>query len=414
MLNVNLKPDPYTGTVISSREVGSKLCGKVALFITEDWFALSHFRPLITVLAEIAESVVVVTRSTGRLGDIKALGVRVIDFDFRREANNPVSGARLVWALSGILKSEQPDVAHLIAMKPIILAGLAVKLAGVPHVVVHFTGQGLVGVTTRPILRFYRLGILRVLASLLRKPSSYLLVENPDDLAMLRMNGADPGARFAILGGAGVDPDLLPPLQPPEDVVPVAAFVGRMIRSKGVDLLMQAYDLLVSKGVRLQLDLYGATDVGNPEAIQPETIERWCQRSGARWHGQVEDVVGVWRRSDFFVLASRGGEGLPRALLEAAACARPLVVTDVPGNRHFVRNGVEGLLVPPDDVVALVAAIQQLATNKMLRLRMGEMARRRLLSGYTELHVKQKLLASYHSMFGMPFSSLVQRGMSQL
>jgi glycosyltransferase involved in cell wall biosynthesis len=391
---------PRAGITSAGQRPRGKLCGKIALLIAEDWFALSHFRPLIAVLTEIAQSVVIVTRSSGRLSEIEALGVRVIDFDFRRTSSNPALVVRLAWALSRVLKNERPDVVHLVAIKPIVLAGLALKMVSVPHVVVHVTGQGLLGVATSPLQRLNRFAMLRVLASLVRDPTSYLLVENPDDLASMRVDVADPGPRFAILGGAGVDPDAFPPLPAPDNVVPVAAYVGRMIKSKGVDLLMQAYDQLLAKGVPLRLELYGRSDAGNVEAIPAERINTWCKRNGARWHGEVSDVVDVWRKADIFVLPSRGGEGLSRALLEAASCARPLIVTDVPGNRHFVRHGVEGLLVPPEDVAAVASALQRLANDGKLRLGMGEAARRRLLNGYTEAHVKQMLLASYQAMLG--------------
>jgi glycosyltransferase involved in cell wall biosynthesis len=377
-----------------------ELCGKIVLLITEDWFALSHFQPLIAVLKEIAHSVVVVTRSSGRFGEIEALGARVINFDFRRASSNPAREAASAWALARILEAENPDAVHLVAMKPIVLGGLALKLVSAPHVVVHVTGQGLMGITTNPLLRLYRAGMLRVVASMIRRPSSYLLVENPDDLSLLRRTGADPGPRFAILGGAGVDPQAFPPLPQPSNDVPVAAYVGRMIKSKGVDVLMDAYDRLTTRGVRLQLELYGKSDDGNLDAVDSQAISAWCARSGARWLGHVGDIVDVWRRADFFVLPARGGEGMPRALLEAAACARPLLVTDVPGSRHFVRNGVEGLIVRPQDAGALSDALQRLAGDAELRLRMGEAARLRLLHGFTEAHVKHALLASYKSMLG--------------
>ncbi len=375
-------------------------CGKIALLITEDWFALSHFRPLIGVLTEIAQEVVVVTRSSGRLKDIEALGVRTLEFDFRRRSNNQALTAQLAWALARLLQRERPDVVHLIAMKPIVLGGLALRFVRVPHVVVHVTGQGLAGIASAPLLRLYRFGMLRVLASLVAKPSSHLLVENPDDLALVVKLAPNLGARFAILGGAGVDPVAFPAQAAPGHAVPVAAHVGRMIKSKGIDLLMQAYEQLSAEGVRLRLELFGSSDSENLEAVPPQEINDWCRRSGARWHGPVHDVAGVWKNADIFVLASRGGEGLPRALLEAAASARPLVVSDVPGNRHFVRDGIEGLLTPPGDVAAIAAALRRLAGDRALRLRMGDAARQRLLSGYTEAHVKAALLASYAALLG--------------
>jgi glycosyltransferase involved in cell wall biosynthesis len=378
----------------------SGTCGKIVLLITEDWFALSHFRPLITVLAQIATEVVVVTRSSGRLKEIEALGVRTLAFDFRRRSNNQAVAAQLAWMLARILKRERPDVVHLIAMKPIVLGGLALRLASVPHAVVHVTGQGLAGIATDPLLRLYRFGMLRVLASLVRKPASYLLVENPDDLALVRKLAPNLGARFAILGGAGVDPAAFPAQPAPDHAIPVAAHVGRMIKSKGIDLLMQAYDRLLAEGVSLKLDLYGSSDRENLEAVPPQDIIGWCQRSGANWHGAVSDVARVWQGADIFVLASRGGEGLPRALLEAAASARPLIVSDVPGNRHFVRHGIEGLLTPAGDVAALAAALRLMASDRELRLRMGQAARQRLLGGFTEAHVKGAIRAGYATMLG--------------
>jgi glycosyltransferase involved in cell wall biosynthesis len=373
-------------------------CGKIVLLITEDWFALSHFRPLISLLTQMAGSVVVVTRSSGRLSEIEALGARTLDFDFRRRSNNQAAAALVALRLARLIKKERPDVVHLIAMKPIVLGGLALRLATVPHVVVHVTGQGLAGIATDPILRLYRFAMLRVLASLVRKPNTHLLVENPDDLAMVRKIAPNLGARFAILGGAGVNPEAFPALPPPQHAVPVAAHVGRMIRSKGIDLLMQAYERLLAEGVRLRLDLYGSSDSDNPEAVPPQEILAWCQRTGAHWYGPVRDVATVWKGADLFVLASRGGEGLPRALLEAASSARALVVTDVPGNRHFVRDGVEGLLVPPGDVAALSAALKSLAGDADRRCRLGQAARQRLLAGFTEEHVRDAVRASYAAL----------------
>jgi glycosyltransferase involved in cell wall biosynthesis len=350
------------------REPFAEFCRKVVLLVTEDWFALSHFRPLIGLLQEIAHEVVVVTRSSGRLGEIEALGARVIEFDYRRSSSNPAREAASAWALARILEAEAPDVVHLVAMKPVVLGGLALKLVPSRHVVVHMTGLGLLGFGRGALLRLYR--------------------------------GVDPGARFAILGGAGVDAQAFPDLPPPDNDVPIAAFVGRMIRPKGIDVLMQAYEELKQRGVPLQLELYGAADAENPEAIAAEVLTAWCAEGGARWLGQVSDVRQVWRRADIFVLPARSREGMPRALLEAAACARPLVVTDVPGCRHFVREGVEGFIVAPESAQALADALERLARDPELRLRMGEAARLRLLQGFTEAHVKQSLRAAYASMSG--------------
>jgi glycosyltransferase involved in cell wall biosynthesis len=134
------------------------------------------------------------------------------------------------------------------------------------------------------------------------------------------------------------------------------------------------------------------------EALSRDDLISWCSKRDAGWFGHVDDIREVWRRADIFVLPARSREGMPRALLEAAACARPLVVTDVPGCRHFVRDGVEGFVIPPEDAEALANALERLARDPELRLRMGEAARLRLLHGFTEAHVKHSLRATYSSM----------------
>jgi len=171
--------------------------------------------------------------------------------------------------------------------------------------------------------------------------------------------------------------------------VPIAAFVGRMIRPKGIDVLMQAHDRLRQRGTPMKLELYGATDADNSEAITAEVLTTWCTRHDARWLGHVTDVHEVWRHADIFVLPARSREGMPRALLEAAACARPLVVTDVPGCRHFVRDGVEGFLVDSRDPHDFARSCLQLMTSRGERLAMGDRARRRVAAHFRDTQMAE-------------------------
>lgn len=370
--------------------------GRILVLVTEDWFALSHFRPLIQTLTTLAREVVVATRSSGRLDEIRALGVRVIPFDLERARLNPLRQAGVALRLGRLIRTERPDVVHVVAMQPMVIAALALEFVRPrPKVVMHLTGLGFLGISPSPAARIIRPIGMRALDRALRRPDSHLLTENPEDAADLAASGVGFGDRVTILGGAGLDPALFPALPPPANPVPVAAFVGRMIRPKGVTHLVAAKALLDRRGVPLSLRLYGKADRDNPEAIAASELEAWSRRPGVTWAGHVDDISEVWRGADIAVLPAITREGLPRSLLEAAASARPLIVTDVPGCRHFVRNGIDGLIVPPEDPTALADALAVLASDVDRRHRMGLAARERLLSGFTVEHVTAGIRSAY-------------------
>ncbi len=374
----------------------SKLARKIVLLVGEDSFVLSHSRALLAVLGELAREVVVVTRASGRLDELDEIGASVIDFDCRASLSNPARDAAAAWKLARILEAEAADAIHVIGVRPAALGSLALKLVAANHIMVHLPDLDRLEPATA-LARLYRPSPIGLIASLVRRPASFLLVESPDDLAHLRTLGVDPGARFAVLGGAGVDPDVYPVMPPSHSDTPVAACVGRMVASSGIDVLMRAFDRVWARGVRLQLELVGDPAADEPDAISPGEIAQWGLHPGVRRTEPMADVREVWRRAEVCILPATGRQGLPQALLEAAACGRALIVTEGAGGGSFVRDGVEGLVVPRGDAAALAEAIELLARDADLRVRLGEAARLRVLQGFTAAHVKQALQAAYHS-----------------
>jgi glycosyltransferase involved in cell wall biosynthesis len=109
-------------------------------------------------------------------------------------------------------------------------------------------------------------------------------------------------------------------------------------------------------------------------------------------------VRSVWADAHIAVLPSRGGEGVPMTLMEAAACGRPLVATDVPGCRDIARPGVTGLLVPPDDPAALADAIERLARDPDLRRRFATAGRQLVEETFASRRVGQDIVAIYRDV----------------
>ncbi len=371
---------------------------KILYLVTEDWYFCSHRLGLARAARDQGAEVVVATRAGEEAERIEAEGFRLVPLDWRRGGANPLGELVSLAAVFRIYRRERPDLVHHVAIKPVLIGGLAAALAGVPAVVQALTGLGYLFIDGRS-----RAGVLgRLVRSLLgwvlNRPNAQVIVQNPDDADLLRRLRLIRHDRVALIAGSGVDTVALGPLPEP-DGVPVAAFIGRMLADKGVAELVGAARLLADRGVRLRVRLVGPPDPHNPASIPEATLDAWRDSGAVEWAGAETDIAAVWRRAHIAVLPSYR-EGLPKALLEAAACGRPLVATDVPGCREVVRDEETGLLVPARGVVPLADALQRLAGDGALRQRLGANARRLVETRFAEPEVVDQTLGLYRRLLG--------------
>jgi glycosyltransferase involved in cell wall biosynthesis len=375
--------------------------GKVVVLTGTDREAVAHARVLLDTLRELARDVVVVTDRRANPWAFGNPDVSVVDLDGADAWRGLLRKAAKTWRLARIVEAERPDVLHVIGLRLAAFAGVALQLARAGSAIVHLPDLAALEPQAAGLTWPYRKAALRLLAWLLRKPNAFLLAACADDLGELRACGVDPAARFALLGGAGVDPDVYPVLPPAQGDMPIAAFVGPVHEASGVQALLQAFERLWARGLRLQLEIHGeipAEGMGS-DALSAEW-PRWSVHPGVRCFGWPSDAREVWRRAEICVWPARARQALPHTLLEAAACGRALVVTDTGGGRIFVRDEVEGLVVAAGDATALGAALERLARDANLRHRLGDAARLRVLQGFTEAHVKETLRGAYLSLPG--------------
>jgi glycosyltransferase involved in cell wall biosynthesis len=350
---------------------------KLLFLATEDWFVRSHFLPLLRRARDDGFDVVVAARSSGALTD-----VRVIDTPFARGSMLPWDMARQVAHLRDLLVRERPDVVHAIALKPMALLALSGQSgAGCAFAL---TGRGYLGVRRSLWTHIVNSGLRTALRRALSEPQSVLLVENTDDRAWLSHDG-DLDSRTLIMPGAGVDPAAYTPAPEPAQGPIVVGIVARLIWTKGIDLAVAAVQELREQGEDIVLRIAGDIDAESPEAVPAATIERWRELPGIEVLGRVADVNAFWAGAHIACLSSRGGEGLPRSLLEAAACGRPIVTSDAPGCLDFVTDDI-GIVAPAGDADALMQAIQVLAHNAAVRASMGAAGRLKVIANHTEDH----------------------------
>jgi len=197
------------------------------------------------------------------------------------------------------------------------------------------------------------------------------------------------------VGGAGVDPRAFPMHPEPPSPPVKCAVVSRMIEPKGIRLAVDAIGRARALGADVELHLFGDPDPSNRRSLSEATLRQLSAQPSVTWHGHTQDVAGVWRDHHVALFLSYYREGLPRTLLEAAACGRPIVTTDAPGCRELVRDGQEGILVSPHDVEAAARALVTLAADPPLRARLGAAGNRRVQEGFTEEAVQRAVAALY-------------------
>jgi len=370
---------------------------RILYLVSEDWFFVSHRLPMARAAKTAGYEVHVAARVSDCAGKIESEGFILHPIEWRRGTLNPFHLIAAVAETRRLYRRVKPDLAHHVAVLPIVIGSLAALRLPL-RVLNAFTGLGFTFASKTARAAFLRAVATTFLGWLLRRPQATVLVQNPDDRAVIAALGVPP-EQIAMVAGSGVDIDVFTPLPEPSSVVTVA-FVSRLLAHKGVRTLVAAHELLNERGRAIRLLLAGAPDPLNPTSIPEALLARWRGIANLSVLGHVDDIRSVWRQAHIAALPSRGGEGIPMSLLEAAACGRALVASDVAGCREIVRPGVTGLLVPADDPAALADAIATLADDPGMRSRFGAAARQLVCDEFSSERVQREITALYRRLLG--------------
>ena len=312
---------------------------------------------------------------------------------------NPVGESRTLAGLMTLYRRLRPDLIHHIRPKAIVYGGLAARMLRIRAVVNTLTGMGHVFHTDSMKARLLRPALGEGLRLACRHPNQRLVVQNSDDFEDCLRWRICPANRLVLIHGSGVDLDRYRPLPEPAGT-PLVILPSRMLWDKGVREFVAAAELLRERGVHARFALVGRVDPDSPAALTIADLERW-QRSGAvEWWGWQEDMKQVLAQSHAVCLPSYG-EGAPRALMEAAACARAIVTTHVAGCRDVVIDGRNGLVVPPRDVPSLTAALERLITQPQLRARLAANGPHLMAENFSLRAVIARNLAIYREVLAV-------------
>lgn len=334
-------------------------------------FFISHRLPLAVSLIKNGVEVHVSSGSIDGAEKLKRYGVSHHYCFISRSGMNIIQEFITFVTLLRLLHYIKPSIVHLITLKPVIYGGLISRILGVPGIVLAISGLGTIFISQNKRSTVIRFLIIHLFAYIRKHPNCKVIYQNADDAQDLSgLQGGDGKSNSIYIKGSGINLEQYCPKPEPVGKIRII-FAARLIKDKGLLEYIKAADILSRKHPEnIEFCLAGSVDMRNPTSATESEVEEWRAKGSLVILGQVNDISALFSTSSIVVLPSYR-EGFPRVLMEAAACGRPVVTTDVPGCRDAVQPGRTGLIVPARDAVALADAIDYLIVNPDLRRQMG-------------------------------------------
>lgn len=375
------------------KEMPKKKIKSIAYVINVDWYFILHWLDRALHTKENGFDVFVLTKITESKNRniLEDLGFKVINIDFIRASLNPISEIKTHFQIRNQLKKIEPDITHAVTIKPNLHISIITKHTKI-RTILSFPGLGEL-INTKRLSS--RLLWLITCITLKRNTKVTATFENSHDSELFFRSGVR-FSKVEVFPGAGVDTDKFHYQKPPSEEKLKVLFAARLLKSKGLPLLVDAIKILKKENQNIELHVAGIEDNDNKDSISFSQIKKWERDNLLVWHGTIDNMTKLIHTCHLICLPTLYGEGLPRILIEAAACGRPSISSDVPGCNEFIENNVTGFLVKPGSITELLNAIRFFIKDQSEIIRMGRNASKKVELGYNNKIVIDKNLTVYH------------------
>ncbi len=369
--------------------------GKKILYVdNRPKYVISHRVSWLEAARKAGFEVHVTTLTAGESSQIEEAGFHYHPISEHGRSSNPLRELQLIGRLYCLYQRLQPDIVHQITLRSILYGGFASLVVRKPAIVNGVTGLGYLFTVDDPKIRALKKSVLCALWAFREVRSQTYLFQNPDDERLFRRNGIAESSNSVLIKGSGVDTKHF--CRSPEQPGPaVVLFPARMLWHKGVQEFVDAARKVRREGYHARFVMVGDTDADNPASVPADQLEQWENEGVIEWWGYQESMSDVFAQSHIVCLPSKYREGVPKVLVEAASCGRPIVTTDMPGCREIVQDGENGLLVPPEDVQSIAKAIVRLLKDPGLRQKMGDQGRALVQKEFSVEHVVERTVEVY-------------------
>lgn len=370
---------------------------RILFLVNVDWFFLSHRLPIALAAKQSGAEVWVAAADEGEGECIRSHGLHYIPLPMSRSGTNLLAELRIIWLIFRLYRRIKPQLVHQVAIKPVLYGSIITRLFFPKLSVVNaITGLGFAFSNDkkvsalRPLLKFmYRLA--------LRNPRAITIFQNPDDMQGFIDAGLVKPTQCRLIRGSGVDCNIYRPTEA-EAAKPMVLLASRMIQDKGIAEFVEAARMIRQGRPDVRFVLAGKPDAGNPNALPINQLEQWHAEGVVEWLGHHSDMPALIGQASLVVLPTYYPEGVPKILIEGAACVKALIATDQAGCREIVKHGVNGLLIPHRNVDALVEAIEHLLDNPALAAQYGLAGRELVVKEFSLEKVINETMGIYRNL----------------
>lgn len=343
---------------------------KLLFVINVDWFFVSHRLPLAIRALEKNYEVHLACNITDKKQYLESLGIHVHPLNISRNGTSVFNELLILNNIYRILKHVKPDIAHFVTIKPVLYGGIVSRFLKIRKKIFAISGLGSVFVAQGIKAKLLRQFIKRLYQIALNGKNTYVIVQNNQDYdTVLKMSYISP-KKVTMIHGSGVDLKVYE-YTPEKSGIPIVVMAARLLKEKGVFEFASAAKAFLEKKIDVEFELYGDIDIGNSSSLTADDLSEISKIDNLKIRGFTHNIESVLQNAHIVVLPSYYGEGLPKFLIEAAACGRAIVTTNMPGCRDAIIPNTTGLLCKPKDVSSLVASIELLLNNQKMRQDMG-------------------------------------------
>ena len=348
--------------------------------------SLYRFRKeLIVALVSAGWLITVSAPNDGFVAKLEELGINFINTPVDRHGINPMHDYTLLRRYRSLMCEIWPDIILTYTIKPNIYGNLAAQNIGVP-VMSMVTGLGRSFIKDNKLLH-----IVKILYRRAFKKTARIFFLNREDMEIMRSARLVSGQEYLLASGEGVNLDEFPVMDYPASPIVSFLYIGRVMRYKGVGKLIEAACRLKAE----YPDKFSVTLIGCCESDIEKEVKQAALNGVIRYEGFQKNIKSFLLDSHCVVLPSYYKEGLPVSLLEAAACSRPLIATNISGCREVVDEGVNGFLCQAGDVSSLYDCMKRFLTiSYEQRAEMGELSRRKVETEFDRRDVVNKMIDS--------------------